>query len=378
MAPWVRTALVAGVAAVTGGVVGAVLRGSAEDPALDVALLRRGVEIKAAESARSEAEALRAERDRLRAELEAARETAKRGAAVPAPVPAPAEPPPQAPSGAVAKLALAAREAIDRRDGVAALAAVRELAAIVPEGQVPAMSLAVEIYAAENLGIGDASWSGFLSSPAMTSLLAGAIGKPSPEGFRELAAEVLPDLAPRETVAPLFREALKSEKDEDVARAMVEGLIRFAEAEDDPALLEILADGKLPVPVRVQVATHLSLSTHPKVRTALVAAAEGAPAALAAGIKALLAPAKEGKSGFLVAGFVDGSLRLRGIEVGDLLLTYDGQPAEDGLNAAIGAALGREGTVKVELLRSGATQTVDMKPGWPGLIGRIVHVVEER
>ena len=79
-----------------------------------------------------------------------------------------------------------------------------------------------------------------------------------------------------------------------------------------------------------------------------------------------------------MTGFVDGSVERHGLRVGDLLLSYDGRAAAEGLDAAIRGALGREEPVRVEVLRAGSGQTLEVRPGWLGLIGRVPGVPRRR
>ena len=270
------------------------------------------------------------------------------------------------------RLVAAARAAIARGDGKGALAAVKDLAVVVPEGRPAAMALVVELEDLDHLEVGDVAWGAFLVNPAVTDLLGWSLGHPSPEAFREIAAEALPTIAPPEVTIARFREALLTETDEDVRRAMVEGLIAIPTPAAAAALLDLFGDSKVSIPVRVQIATHLSGSEDPEALKILRAAVADAPPVLAAGIRAAIAAPEAPQSGFVVTGFVTGTAERMGLEVGDLLLAYDGRSAAEDLNGAIRGALGRDGFVKVDVVRSGARQTLEVRPGWLGLIGRVV------
>jgi hypothetical protein len=343
---------------------GALAAARAERDASAAAALRTRLEEAEAgrESLGREAEALRREVERLRGRGE---RSAPGGSAPGAPAPADR-------AAIVEELVAAARAAVGRGDGAAALAAVRALASALPEGGPPAMALVAEIAEdREALRVGDAAWVGFLGDPAVTGLLARSLGRPSPEAFREIAADSLPSLLPPEALIACFAEALRTEEDEDVQRSMVEGLAALSLPGAEAVLAELLGDARVPTPVRVRIATHLSLSGQPEAAAALRAAAEGAPPALAAGIRAALSAKELPEGGFLVTGFVGGTLESRGLEVGDLLLSYDGRPAAEGLDAAVRDALERDGFVKVEVLRGGTRRTLEVRPGWLGLIGRV-------
>jgi hypothetical protein len=189
---------------------------------------------------------------------------------------------------------------------------------------------------------------------------------------------MLPAVAPSDATIARFREALLVEDDEDVRRSMVEGLVALATPNATSALWDLLRDSKAPVPVRVQIATHLSASGVPAEREALREAAASAPPALAAGIRAALSAPEATETGFLVTGFVGGQERSGPLEVGDLVLSYDGRSAADELDAAVRGALHREGPVRVVVSRAGARHVVEVAPGWLGLIGRVVRSRDRR
>jgi hypothetical protein len=347
-----------------------------------------GEGIEAAQRAQARAESLTRERDaareeteRLLREVEALRrERAPAGGrGIPgaegtadARTPAGADPGER--GEAVESRAAEARRAIARGDGAAALAAVGELAGLGPDGRGPAMALAAEIDAArERLDISAVSWNSFLAAPAVTDLLAWSLGRPTPEAFREMAAEALPTLVPPARFVPRFREALRTEEDEDVLRSMVEGLVAVDAPGMGALLLGLLEDPEVPIPARVQIATHLSLSDAPEVRRALRAACEGAPPVLEAGIRAALSAEDLRVGGFLVTGFVNGKAEHRGLAAGDVLLTYDGRDAASDLEGAVRDALERDGFIPVEVLRGGERRVVEVRAGWLGLLGRVVR-----
>ena len=340
------------------------------------------------EDLRRRVDAISADRDRLRRELDGLRSEVARlrdqGAAPQETAAAAGTAADPAPEGAgagderVRKLLIAGRAAIERGEGRAALTAARDLARIVPDGRLNAMELILELELVDHLDVGDVAWGAFLASAEVTELVEWSLGHPSPEAFREFAAESLPSLLPPEVVIQKFAQALLKEPDEDVCRSMVEGLIDLSPSGAEVALTQLFNDARVAVPVRVQIATHLSESDDPKVLDSIRAAADGAPPVLAAGIRAALAGRDATVTGFLVTGFVSGAAQGDGLEVGDVVISYDGRAAAEGLNAAIRAALDRDLSVRVEVLRAGARQTLDVQPGWLGLIGRVVHAPDDR
>jgi hypothetical protein len=335
-------------------------RGDAIDPALA--------------EARRERDAARSEVSSLRRDIEDLRRTPAAAPVGRAPAGAVAAAAAEPVADAVRRLEAEARSALARGDGNAALAAIRDLAGRLPDGRGPAMALTMEIDPErERLGIGDLAWGGFLASPAVLDLLSWSLGRPAPEGFREMAAEWVPHFLPASTVIERFREALLTEDDEDVARSMVEALDPLGIVESSPVLLEVVRDARMRVPVRVHAATLLSEGEDAATAAALREVAAGAPTALAEGIRAALSAPEMPERGFLVTGFVDGSTESRGILVGDLLATYDGRDAARDLGPAIRAALERDGFVPIVLLRAGARRTIEVRPGWLGLIGRTVR-----
>jgi hypothetical protein len=386
------TSLQLGVACVValalGAAIGAGWTSARDAAAVAAAEQRAAKDAESAEDLRRRIDALRSDYDKLRRELDGLRRAPTRPrepAAPPEPAVAVGTGEDAGRVGMTAKndddarrLVAAARAAIERRDGRAALTAVRALAGIVPEGRADAMELVVELEDMDRLQVSDVAWGAFLGCPEVVELLGWSLGRPSPEAFREIAAEALPSLAPPEVAIAKFSEVLRTESDEDVRRSMVEGLIALHSSGADVVLGQLFADVQVAIPVRVQIATHLSTSDDAKALESLRAAADGAPPVLAAGIRAALAGRDATENGFLVTGFVTGAAEGHGLEVGDVVVRYDGSLAAMGLDGAIRKALDRGAPVQVEVLRGAARQTLDLQPGWLGLIGRVVEARRDR
>jgi hypothetical protein len=383
-----RTAVIAAVALAVGGLLGAALEARRGEAALNKSRDQAAALVAAiSEDFERRIDAIRSERDdhrrdagKLNAEVEELRGRLRDAEARKSEATVAGNPPdPRVQTEAVERLASAARAAIARGDGAAAIEAVRELADVVPEGRAAAMALVVELDEARDaLRLTDAAWSGFLAGRAVADLLGWSLGRPAPEAFRELAAEEFANVVAPDVAAARLREALTTETDEDAQRAMVDALAEMSAPSADAAMTELFADQRSPVPVRVRIATHLSRSEDGRTIETLRAAAATASPVLASGIRAALSAREATESGFMVTGFVNGSTSSRGLEVGDLLVSYDGRSAAEELNAAVRDALKRDGPVKVELLRAGARVKLDVAPGWLGLIGRVARAPDRR
>jgi hypothetical protein len=273
----------------------------------------------------------------------------------------------------------------EKGDGKAALKALQELAALVPEGREAAMELAVKINEDVNgegkLKLSQMVFYTNLGGEAMRNLFVWSLENPSLTPFRAMAAYSLPwTQAPEKTVAMLSK-ALRGEKELSVQRALVWNLARMRKPEASAALREALEDTDRDAIVRAQVATELAMSDDPEVEKSLESVALSDPdEKVRDAAKAAISMRNPPATGFMVTGTVPKSqAEAAGIKAGDILVSYNGRETKnlDALRSAAAAA-GSEKEVPVTVIRGGQEVTLYLRPGQMGVVGRDVTKAENR
>ncbi|MHC4473711.1 MAG: HEAT repeat domain-containing protein [Planctomycetota bacterium] len=270
-------------------------------------------------------------------------------------------------------------------NGKAALAALKELAELVPEGREAAMELAVRINKDVNgegkLELSEMVFYTNLGTPALRNLFIWSLENPSLTPFRTMAAYSLPWTQPPEETVAQFSKALRSEKELDVQRALVWNLARMRKREAVDALQDVFTDADRDGTLRAQVATELAMSEDPEVARALESASLSDPdPKVRDAAKAALAMRDPPATGFMITGTVPKSqAEAAGIKAGDILVSYNGRATRD-LEALRAAATesGTEEEVPVTLIRGGREVTLYLRPGQMGVFGRDVKAREER
>jgi len=276
---------------------------------------------------------------------------------------------------------------MERGDGEAAVAALRELAAIVPEGREAAMELALLINADVSgegkLRLSDVQFYGGLGDPAVKSLMDWALVRPeTPSGFRVLAAYSLPWVqAPSKTLEQ-FGRALGGETSPDVQRALVANLGRLKSPEAERLLGEILTDVNRDASLRAQVAEGLSTTSDEGLVRALEIAAEGdEDARVRDAARAALVARNPPASGYLVTGTLpESQAAAAGLRAGDVLVSYDGRETRSvqALQEASAEATGAGAeTVTVVVVRGDQEVTLQLRPGRLGIYGRAVEATQK-
>jgi len=274
---------------------------------------------------------------------------------------------------------------LDRGDGEAAVAALRELAAIVPEGRQAAMELALLINADVNgegkLRLSDVQFYVGLGDPAVKTLMDWALVRPeTPSGFRVMAAWSLPWTQPPSKTLEQFARALAGEPSSDVQEALVANLGRLKNPEADRLLGGILADADRDAGLRAQVAGALATTADEGlVRGLEIAAEKDEDPQVRDAARAALVARNPPASGYLVTGTLpDSQAAAAGLRAGDVLVSYNGQATRslDALRDAAGEASGAE-TVAVVVVRDGEEVTLQMRPGKLGIFGRSVEASDE-
>ena len=263
--------------------------------------------------------------------------------------------------------------------GAEALAALKELAALVPEGREAAMDMAMRINADVTgdgaLGLSQMVFYTSLGDPAVRDLMLWSLENPSPGDFRVMTAYSLPWTMPPEEVVGRFTKALAGEKEAAVQRALVGNLAQLRNPEADATLLAILKDPAREASLRSLAATELTASNDPEVLRSIEDMSVNEPdaqvrAAATTAMRILNPPA----TGFLVTGTLPQSqAAIAGVEAGDILVSYDGRRVEnlDALRPAAGDAKDRE-DVEIVVLRGDREVTLRLRPGQMGVYGRDV------
>jgi len=383
-----------------GGVLGLVA-GVALDSsggAVDQALSERDAAMRETAQAKDRVRTLRAqlgERAR-RPRIDASAGAAPARAGDTATHPAPTSP---APTTAAAELSVAEKESriaalraetplwLDRGDGEAAIAALRELAGIVPEGRAAAMELALLINSDVNgdgrLRLSDVQFYGGLGDPGVKTLMDWALVRPeTPTGFRVLAAWSLPwTQAPAKTLEQ-FARALDGEPTPDVQRALVANLGRLKSPEAERLLGAILTDADRSVDLRVQAAGALVMTEDEGLLRGLeIAAEKDEDSRVREAARVALVERDPPATGYLVTGTLpESQAAAAGLRAGDVLVSYDGLATRtvEALRDASAAATGAEQvSVVVVVVRDGEEVTLTMRPGRLGIFGRAVEASQE-
>lgn len=272
-----------------------------------------------------------------------------------------------------------------RHEGDKALAALKELAALAPEGRDAAMSLAVRINEDVNgdgrLGLSMMVFYTSLGDPAVRDLMTWSLENPSTPEFRAMSAYSLPWTLPPEETISRFSKTLDTERNLDVQRALVWNLARMKNAKADAALLEMLKDPEHAAGVRAFVAMEIADGKNPAIEETLRDLSISEPdtevrAAAETALRILKPPA----TGFLVTGTVPGSqAAVAGLAAGDILVSYGGRAIEslDQLRAAADQAGGSE-AVDVVVVRGHERVTLRLRPGKMGVYGREVKEATDR
>ena len=119
----------------------------------------------------------------------------------------------------------------DRGDGAEAIKALKDLAALAPEGREEAMKLALAINQDVNgegkLGLGQVQYYSSLGDAAVVGLMNWALERQdTPAAFRSMAAWSLPWTQTPEETLKQYGAALETERDEGVQFALVRNLGR--------------------------------------------------------------------------------------------------------------------------------------------------------
>jgi hypothetical protein len=272
----------------------------------------------------------------------------------------------------------------ERGDGDAALAALRELAALVPEGREAAMQLALAINAdvrgEGRLELSDVTFYTGLADRNVRALMGWAIAREeTPAEFRVMAAYSLPWTQDAAQTREQFAEALRTEKSAQVQQALVANLGRLRDPEAERLLGGILADPSRDGALRAQVAAQLATTTDEGIVRALeIAAEKDGDAQVRDAARAALVARDPPASGYLVTGTLpESQAAAAGLRAGDVLVSYDGQSTRtlEALREAATAAEGRE-TVDVIVIRDGEEVRMSVRPGRLGVFGRAVQADE--
>ncbi len=272
----------------------------------------------------------------------------------------------------------------DTGDGDAAVAALKELAALTPEGRREAMALALKINTDVNgrgvLGLSIQAFYAGLGDPGVRELMAWSLSpeseSESPAKFRVMAAYSLPWTQPAEKTVSQFVTALKEEGDVRVQRALVANLSSMRRPEANEVLEQLFVDGGRDPVLRSQIVTELALGDDVRVLRLIEQAAENdADERVREAAKAALVARDPPASGFLVTGTLPASqAEAAGLRAGDIVVSYAGQQTL-GVEALRRAAAGSGGedAVSVVVVRGGREVTLLCRPGQLGVYGRDVE-----
>ncbi len=285
----------------------------------------------------------------------------------------------------VADLVAARPRWFEHGAGDEALAALRELSALVPEGREAAMALALAINADVSgegrLQLSDVAFYSGLGDPAVKELMDWALVRDeTPPGFRVIAAYSLPWTQDASRTLSQFAGALRSERASEVQRALVANLGRLRDPAAERLLGGILADTGRAAALRAAAAAELATTADEGlVRVLETAARSDEDAAVRDAARAALIARDPPATGYLVTGTLpDSQAAAAGLRVGDVLVSYDGRaiPTADALQTAASAVDGRA-AVPVVVVRDGSEVTVLVRGGRLGVFGRGV-VASER
>jgi len=258
-------------------------------------------------------------------------------------------------------------------DGEKALAALKELAALAPEGRDDAMKLALDINkdvdGPGTLRLPMQTFYMGLGDPAIHDLMMWSLenqASSSPE-FRVLSAWSLPwAQTPIEDTIARFDAALARESDRSVQKAIVDNLGQINSPKAEAALVRLLGDATRDGALKGDAAMALATSEDPAAQRAVAAAAaaDSTNQRIQTAAKVSLLVRDPPATGCLVSyTTADGAAEAAGIHVGDVIVSYNGRvvPTENDLRNEIKQVAGVE-TVPVVIVRDGAQQTLQVKP----------------
>jgi hypothetical protein len=350
------------------------------------------------ETVAAQRDAAVARAEKAESELAALRETRRKPRETAAPAEgaagdsrAPAEAVAAAPDTPAAKPAPLSREAREKRvadivrdlhvifenhDGEKALAALKDLAAIVPEGRDAAMKLAVDINADVN-GPGELKLPMFtfysnLGDPAVKDLMLWSLENQTTSlpGFRVLSAWSIPwaGLKPDEVIAR-YDAALGQENDRRVQSSIVANLTSMNTPKAEAVLSRVFGDATRDAALRAEAAIALALTKDPAIQSQIAAAANDPDVRIQAASKVASVLRDPPATGCLVTQTIpDGNADTSGIRPGDVIVSYNSRPVptDSDLRRETDAAMTVE-SIAVVVVRDGQEKTLQVKPGRLGL-----------
>jgi len=258
-------------------------------------------------------------------------------------------------------------------EGEKALAALKELAALVPEGRDDAMKLALDINK-------DVDGPGLLRLPMQTFYL--GLGDPAirdlmfwslenqastSADFRVLSAWSLPwAQGPIDDTIARFDAALAHESDRSVQKAIVDNLGSINSPKAEQALVRVLGDGTRDAALKGDAAMALASSDDPSAQRAIAAAAaaDSTNQRIQTAAKVSNLVRDPPATGCLYLNTYPESIADNaGMKAGDLIVSYNGKAVttEGELREGIKQVSGVD-TVPVIVVRDGQQQTLQMKP----------------
>jgi hypothetical protein len=266
-------------------------------------------------------------------------------------------------------------EALARKDGKAALALLRDLAAIGEDGDTVAIDvvrrLSREVRRGK-IGITTYDLDKELRSAEMVPLLKRALMDPAADaGFRAWAVDNLAQ-SPNEDTLPFVLSLLDEERDPRV----MNGMLGFLEEQSDPQVGAALAralGGQASAEARMTIVSALGSAEGAEAGQALERAAASDPdAAVRAAARVELIARNPPVAGYLLTDVVEGSQAERaGLRAGDVLMSYNGTPLGPDVSIAAERDKVRAGqAVAVTVWREGAVVEVGLRGGQIGINGR--------
>jgi hypothetical protein len=258
-------------------------------------------------------------------------------------------------------------------EGDKALAALKELAALAPEGRDDAMKLALDINKdVEGAGALRLPMQTFymgLGDPAIRDLMFWALENQASTtaDFRVLSAWSLPwAQSPIEETIGRFDAALAHESDPGVQKALVDNLGQINSPKAEAALVRVLGDATRGASLHADAATALASSDDPAVQRAIAAAAAADPtnARLQTAARVSLIVRDPPASGCLVVATSSGGVAdTSGLRAGDVVLSYNGRvvTTENELRNEAKQSSGTD-AVPLVVVRDGVQQTLQVKP----------------
>jgi len=267
----------------------------------------------------------------------------------------------------------------EEAEGEKAIAALKELAALVPEGREAAQRLAVaineDLMGPGKLKLTEMTFYGSLADPAIVELMHWSLENESLAAFRTMTAYSLPWTQPVDATVAEFTKALRAETDPTAQRAFVSNLARMRKPEATAALTEILLDLGRPAGLRAQIATEIADRDDEELgrRLETLALSDPEPEVREAA-KAALVIRDPPRTGFMVTGTLPNSqAAAAGLAPGDILVSYGNRRVRDlaELREAAEAASEDE-QVPITVVRDGREVTLHLRPGRMGVFGRDV------